>query len=350
VPTDYRLGDLAARIGGDVRGDPARTIRAIATLEDAGPDDLAFLTNRRYRSAAERTRAGAILVGPRDAGRAGRDLLVVAEPYAALAELLELFHPAPRARPGVSVDARLGTGVELGRDVAIGPFAVIGDGVVLGARVAIGAGCVVGSGCRIGDDSVLHPRVVLYPETEIGQRVVLHSGAVLGADGFGFATVGGRHRKVPQVGRVVVEDDVEIGANTAIDRAMLGETRIGAGSKIDDLVMVAHGVRVGADSLVAGQAGIAGSARLGARATLAGQAGVAGHLALGEGVVVAAKSAVFEDLPDRAFVAGIPAIDHARWKRAQIELVRLSELRRSLRAVERRVRALEGEDTEGGSR
>jgi UDP-3-O-[3-hydroxymyristoyl] glucosamine N-acyltransferase len=170
---------------------------------------------------------------------------------------------------------------------------------------------------------------------------------VLGADGFGFATSGGRHRKIPQLGRVVVEDDVEIGANSTIDRAMLGETRIGAGSKIDDLVMVAHGVQLGPAALLAAQSGIAGSARIGSRATLAGQSGIAGHLVVGDDVVVAAKSAVFADLPDRAFVAGIPAADHRRWKRAQALLARLPELRKELRELRERLRTLEAERSGG---
>jgi UDP-3-O-[3-hydroxymyristoyl] glucosamine N-acyltransferase len=207
--------------------------------------------------------------------------------------------------------------------------------------VVVGAGCVIGDGCHIGPESELAPRVVLYPGTWIGARCLIHAGVVLGADGFGFATVAGEHHKVPQVGRVVIEDDVEIGANSAVDRAMLGATRIGAGTKIDDLVMIAHGVRLGERCLLAGQAGVAGSASLGAGVTLAGQAGVAGHLEIGGGAVVAAKSAVFEDLPERSFVAGIPAVDHRRWKRALALQKRLPELRRSLRDLEERLQALE---------
>jgi UDP-3-O-[3-hydroxymyristoyl] glucosamine N-acyltransferase len=279
---------------------------------------------------------------------ADRDLLRAAEPYLVLAQLLELFHPPHPIRPGISPDARIGEDVELGRDVEVGPFAVIGNRCRLGDRAVVEAGCVLGRACRIGSDSRLSPRVVLYDGTDVGDRCRIHAGVVLGADGFGFATSGGKHSKVPQVGRVVIEDDVEIGANSAVDRAMLGATKVGAGSKIDDLVMVAHGVRLGPDSLLAAQSGVAGSARLGARATLAGQAGVAGHLDLGDGVIVAAKSAVFQDLPDGAFVAGIPADDHKRWKRSQALLKRLPEMRNRLRDLQARLAALEsrlpGED------
>jgi len=347
VVTSYRLDDLAQRIGGEVRGDPGRTVRGVATLEDAGPHDLSFLTNPRYRRAAAASGAGAILVGA-GAELAGRDLLEAREPYVALAQLLELFHPQPAVHAGISPDARIGEDVRVGRDVQVGPFAVIGDRSELGDRAVIEAGCILGRDCRVGCDTRLSPRVVLYGGTQVGARCIIHAGVVLGADGFGFATSSGKHRKVPQVGRVVVDDDVEIGANSTVDRAMLGQTHIGSGSKIDDLVMIAHGVRLGPDSLLAGQAGIAGSARLGARTTLGGQAGVAGHLELGDGVTVAAKSAVFRDLPDGAFVAGVPAIDHAVWKRSLVSLKRLPELRSRLQELQTRLAALEqrlpGED------
>jgi UDP-3-O-[3-hydroxymyristoyl] glucosamine N-acyltransferase len=340
VATAYQLGELAERLGGEVRGDPGRWVRGVATLDDAGPDDLSFLTNPRYRAAAARTSAGALLIGPEGAPE-GLDLLVMDQPYAALARILELFYPAEARRPGISPDARVGRNVALGDDVYVGPFAIVGDDSTLGDRAVVGAGSVVGARCRVGEDSELSPRVVLYPGTRIGRRCLIHSGTVLGADGFGFAPVDGRHRKVPQVGRVVVEDDVEIGANCAVDRAMLGETRIGAGSKLDDLVMIAHGVRLGQGSLLAAQSGIAGSARLGKGVVMAGQTGIAGHLEIGEGVVVAAKSAVFRDLKDRAFVAGIPAVDHRRWRRAQAVVKRLPELRTEIRELRARLERLE---------
>jgi len=342
----YRLGDLARRVGATLRGDPERLIRGLATLERAGPDDLSFLTHPRYRAAARRSRAGAILAAP-DAGLAGTDLLESAEPYLALATLLALFHPRPRMAPGISPDARLGPRVEIGADVHVGAFAVVGEDVRIGDRAAIGAACVVGAGSQVGADTELMPHVVLYPGTWLGERCLVHSGVVLGADGFGFATSAGRHHKLPQVGRVVVEDDVEIGANSTVDRAMLDETRVGRGSKLDDLVLIAHGVQVGPDSLLAGQVGVAGSTRLGARSRLAGQVGVAGHLDLGEGLTVAAKSAVLDDQLAGAMVCGVPAFDHRAWRRAQALVRRLPELVREIRRLEQRVAALErprGED------
>lgn len=344
-----RLAELARLVAGRVEGDPERVVRGVATLDTATPEDLAFYTNPRYRAQAEASRAGAVLLAP-TTKLAGRDLLVVSEPYAALAKLLAHFHPPPPAARGVSPDARVAGDVRLGGDVYVGPFAVIAAGVRLGDRCAVGAGSVVGEACEIGDDTVLAPRVVLYPGTRVGARCLLHSGVVLGADGFGFATSAGRHAKIPQVGRVVVEDDVEIGASSTVDRAMLGETRIGRGTKIDDLVMIAHGVRTGEGCLFAAQSGVAGSATLGSRVTLAGQAGVAGHLRIGDDVVVASKSAVYDDVEGGTFVAGIPAADHMEWKRSVARIRRLARLEEDVRSLRARLEALEaGRGKEGAS-
>ena len=346
MSTSCRLEDLARRVGGRVLGDPDREIRGVSTLHGASRHEIAFLANPRYRAAAQRTQAAAVLVGP-GVSLPGHDLLEVAEPYLALAEILEFFHPPRPPRPGVSPDARIGRGVRLGEDVEVGPFVVLEAGVALGRQAVIGAGCVLGEGSAVGDGTVLFPRVVLYPGTRVGARCLIHSGVVLGGDGFGFATSAGSHRKIPQVGRVVVEDDVEIGANSSVDRGAVGDTVIGRGTKIDDLVMVAHGVHVGPDCLLVAQSGVAGSASLGARVILAGQAGVAGHLSVGEATIVAAKAALFEDTPAHSFVAGIPAVDHRMWKRAVTAIRSLDKLRREVRTLRRRVDALEPQ--RGGS-
>lgn len=340
MPDGYRLEELARRIDGQVRGDAQRTIRGIATLDRAGPDELSFLTNPKYRESASATRAGAVLVG-KGTELPDRDLLEVDEPYLALARLLALFHPVERKRPGVSERAHVGEGVSLGSEVRVEPFAVIGDRAVLEDRVCVGAGSVVGEDARVGEDTELKPRVVLYPGTQVGRRCLVHSGVVLGGDGYGFATSAGKHHKVPQLGRVVVQDDVEIGANTTVDRGTLEETVIGEGSKLDNLVMIAHGVKLGRDTLLAGQAGIAGSTRVGDGTIWAGQSGAAGHLEIAAGTIVAAKSAVLQSVPERAFVAGIPAVDHRRWKRSQAEVGRLGELRRRVREFRARIDALE---------
>ena len=341
MSAEFSLGELAKRVGGRVRGDDDLLVRGIATLSEAGPDELSFLTNPRYRKQAVTSRAGAVLVAP-GTDLPGRHLLEAAQPYYALAELLDLFNPPAPRRPGIAPSAVVADAVSVGSEAVIGHCAVVEDGAVLGKRVTVAAGCVVGVDCRIGDDTELRPRVVLYPGTRIGKRCLIHAGVVLGSDGFGFATTDAGHRKVSQLGRVVIEDDVEIGANCTVDRGTLGETRIGAGTKIDNLVMVAHGVTLGPGCLLAAQAGIAGSTRIGARAILAGQAGVSGHLEIGDGVVVAGKSAVFDDVTRGSYVAGVPAIDQRRWNRAQAIFRRLPDLRRELRALSDRVRELEG--------
>jgi UDP-3-O-[3-hydroxymyristoyl] glucosamine N-acyltransferase len=342
----YRLGELAERVGGRVHGDPHREIRGLATLAEAGPDQLGFLTNLRYRGAAQTTRAGAVLVGP-GIDVPDHDTLEAPEPYLALAELLALFHPPRALQPGISDEARIAASAEMGEGVEVAPYAVVGERARIGAGVYVGPGSVLGDDTRVDDETWIGPRVVLYPRTVVGARCVLHAGVVLGSDGFGFATSGGRHHKVPQVGRVVIEDDVEIGANSTVDRAGVGETRIGRGTKIDNLVMVAHGVRIGADSLLVAQSGVAGSTRVGDRFTIAGQSGAAGHLTIGEDVSVGAKSAVLEDVPPRSVVSGIPAFDHRAWRRAQAIARRLPQLRSRLLEMERRLEQLErGADKE----
>jgi len=340
VSGPLRLDEIATRVGGVVHGDGALVIRGVATLERAGPEDLSFFMNPRYRKAAAASRAGAILarVG---SGLAGRTWLESADPHLALARILDAFHPRPVWVPGVSERASVAGSARLGTEVTVGPFAVIEDAVEIGDRAVVAAGAYVGAGSRIGAETVIFPRSVLYPGTLVGRRCLIHAGVVLGADGFGFATADGRHHKVPQVGRVVIEDDVEIGANTTVDRAMLGETVVGEGTKIDDLVMVAHGVRLGRGCLIAAQCGIAGSSRLGDRVTLAGQAGVSGHLEIAPGTIVASKAAVYGDVEKGGMIAGIPATEHVRWKRSQALVARLPEIWAELRGLRRRVGNLE---------
>ncbi len=338
----WLLSELAAAVGGRVDGDAGRRVRGVATLEEAGPDDLSFLTNPRYRPALLSSRAGAVLVGS-GFGIEGRDLLVAPDPYRALADILDRMYPAPRPAPGVSSDARIDPSATIGEGVAIAAFAVVGGSASIGRGAVVGAGAVIGEKSAIGEDTVLAPRVVLYPGTLVGARCLIHAGVVLGGDGFGFATSAGTHHKVRQLGRVVVEDDVEIGANSTIDRGTLGETRIGRGTKIDNLVMVAHGAAIGPHGLLAAQAGVSGSTRIGSHVTMAGQSGAAGHLRVGDRVVVAAKTAVFSDVPDGAFLAGIPAVDHRVWKRSLALVKMLPELRSRLRALEERLAALEAQ-------
>lgn len=335
-----KLADLAGLVGGRVEGDPDREVEAVRTLEAAGPRDLSFLNHPRYREQALASRAGALLVtkglaaGLRDGGPP-RDLVIVKDTALALSRILSRLHAADAPEPGIHPTAVVEPGATVDPSAWIGPYAVIGAGSAIAARAAVHAHVVVGRGSSVGEDTVLHPHAVLYPETEVGPGSIVHAGAVLGADGFGYATSGGVHHKVPQVGRVVVEKDVEIGANSAIDRATLGETRIGEGTKIDNLVQVGHNVQTGRHCILCGQAGIAGSTRLGDYVVLAGQAGVSGHIQLGDGAQVAAKSAALTSVEPRTQVAGIPAVELKRWRRQTVLIARLEEMSRRLRALEK---------------
>jgi UDP-3-O-[3-hydroxymyristoyl] glucosamine N-acyltransferase len=333
VVSGFTLGELAALVEGRVRGNPQRRVAAIRSLAAAGPDDLSFLTSAVYREEARASRAGALLVG-REEPDLAQDLLICAEPAWALGELLRRFHAVEPPPAGIHPTAVIAATAVVDPAASLGPYVVVGEDSRVDAGAVLHAGVVVGRGCRVGAGSVLHPRVVLYDSTELGERVIVHAGAVLGADGFGYAARGGALVKVPQVGRVVVEDDVEIGANSAVDRATLEETRIGAGSKLDNLVQVGHNVRLGRGCVLSGQSGIAGSARLGNGVVLAGQAGVSGHIELGDGVQVAAKSAVLQSVPAGAKVAGIPAVALAEWRRQAARLGRLGELFRRVRRLE----------------
>lgn len=349
---EFRLGELAEKVGGEVRGDPDRSITGIRALPDAGPEHLSVLIRADYRDQARTTGAGALLV-PR--GRTGsklaagieRDLLQVEDPGRALAQLLSLYHPRRRPEPGIHPTAVVDPTATVAESAHVGPYVVIGAGSRVEAQAVVEAHTVVGRGCRVGEGSWLYPHAVLYDGTQLGCRGIVHAGAVLGSDGFGFTWVDGEHRKVPQVGRLVVGDDVEVGANSALDRGTLGDTRVGDGTKIDNLVQVGHNVEVGRAALLCGQAGIAGSSRLGDHVVLAGQAGVADHRTVGEGVQVAAKSAVLSDVEAGTTVAGIPAVPLHQWRRQVVRLSRLDELQRRVKALERRLAAQEAEDGSG---
>ncbi len=336
----FRLSELAERLGGRVVGDPERRVTGVAKLDRAEPGDLAFLTNARFRREAARSRAGALLVPPGVEGleAPGRSLLVVEDPELARNRVLELFYPRPKLVPGVHPSAVVDPEALVSAEAEVGPFAVIGGGSVIAAGARIGSHTVVGRDCQVAEGSVLHPHVVLYDGTRLGRRVEVHSGTVLGADGFGYTSRPDGHHKVPQVGALWVEDDVEIGAVAALDRATLGATRVGAGTKIDNLVQVGHNVEIGRGALLCGQSGIAGSARLGDGVVLAGQAGVGDHIELGDRVQVGAASAAVRRTSAGTVVsATVPAMEIGRWRRLVSLIGRLDEIYRRLRALEDRV-------------
>lgn len=343
-PDAFALTRLATAVGGEVLGDGKVRVRNLRTLEQAGEDDLSFFSQAAYRSQAEASAAAALLVPPSMVEMAGqgrrRPLLVVEDPSLAMVELIPLFHPPSPPLRGIHGTAVVGEDCQIDDSAYLGPYVVVGDGCHIAAGAALHAHVVLGKECRVGVGSVIHPHAVLYDRTRLGDEVIIHSGAILGADGFGYATHQGKHLKVPQVGCTVVEDEVEIGANSTIDRALLEETRIGPGSKIDNLVQVGHNVSLGRGCILCGQAGIAGSSQLGDYVVLGGQAGAGGHITLGRGVQVAAKSAVLQSVAEGLRVGGIPAVDLKDWRRQAMMMPRLGEMARRLRSMEKKLASL----------
>jgi UDP-3-O-[3-hydroxymyristoyl] glucosamine N-acyltransferase len=333
------LADLAREIGATTVGDPQLRLSAVRSLEDAGPEHVSFYHNRRYLEQALASKAGALIVADAQPF-SERNLLVVKEPYAAMARVVELLNPQQRPAPGIHESAVLGANAQVAADAWVGPHVVIGERAVVGERATIGAGSFVGADCSIGTDTQLHPHVVVEAGCRVGARCILHAGVVIGSDGFGFATVGGEHRKVPQIGIVVIEDDVELGANVCVDRATLGETRIRRGTKVDNLVQIAHNVVVGEHSLLVSQSGIAGSTHLGHHVVMAGQSGAVGHIHIADGTKVSAKTAVTEDTEPGSWITGFPARPHRQWLRAMANLFRLDELRRRLAQIEAAIEQL----------
>jgi UDP-3-O-[3-hydroxymyristoyl] glucosamine N-acyltransferase len=334
--TPRRLGDLAAHVGGEVLGDAGLQIRGLNGLVEASPGELSFYGNTRYRKQYEATRASAVLVGLEASPREGLSLVRVANPHLAFAQISRLLHPVTTYPAGVSPGARVHA------EATVHPDAT----VMAGATVEQGAR--VGESARVGDDCVLHPNVTVREHCVVGSRVILHASCVVGADGFGFAfnaegAQGPEHYKIPQVGIVRIEDDVEVGACTTIDRATLGETLIGRGTKIDNLVQIAHNVKVGPLSLLCAQAGVSGSSELGTGVVLAGQVGVVGHIRLGDMVRVGAQSGVAQDVEDGQTVSGTPAMPHKEWLRASAAVGQLGDLIKEVRTLRRRVEMLEKE-------
>jgi UDP-3-O-[3-hydroxymyristoyl] glucosamine N-acyltransferase len=317
------LGEIAKFVDGQYASDGKRSIFGVASLTEAKADQLSFLSNRKYAAELAATKAGAILV-PKNLEGDDERWIRVDDPYFALARIMTRWF-SDRPRPtGLSPKAVVSPSAKLGKNVSLGHFAIIGDDVVIGNNVTIFHGVSVEAGSIIGDDCLIYPNVVIYDGTRIGRRCIIHSGVVIGSDGYGFATHGGKHHKIPQIGIVRIEDDVEIGAGTTIDRAALGETVIGEGTKIDNLVQIGHNVKVGKHCLLVSQVGIAGSTELGDYVAVAGQSGFSGHLKIGNRVQVAAKSAVLADVPDNAKVMGSPAVPFTEFARRHAALKKLA--------------------------
>ncbi|HMN08883.1 MAG TPA: UDP-3-O-(3-hydroxymyristoyl)glucosamine N-acyltransferase [Gemmatimonadaceae bacterium] len=323
---------VAELVGGEVRGDAEAPVHGVAPIDRATPGQLTFLASAKYAPLLANCSASVALVAPELADTPGgvAARVVVAKPQEAMLRLLPVLFVPPARRPGIDPTARIGRGAVLGEEVTIGPYVVIGEGARIGDRVQLDAHVVVGDGVEIGDDSHLFPHVTTYPGTRLGHRVVAHAGARLGNDGFGFVYTGGVHQKIPHVGRCVIEDDVEIGANTTIDRGSIDDTVIGAGTKIDNLVMIGHNVRVGRLCLIVAQAGISGSTRLGDGCVIGGQVGISGHNQIGDGARIAAQAGVFGDVPAGETWSGYPARPHREALRAQAALFKLAGMVRRL--------------------
>ena len=332
---ELTLKEIARHVGGSLSG-PDRKVRSVKPLEEAGEEDLSFLTLPRYLPLLESTQAGGVLVSPGVTSQR-LSLVVVERPYVALAKVMLLLHPPSRPSPGIHPTSVVESDCILGREVSIGAFVSVGRACRIGRGTVLLAGVILGQEVQIGEDCLIHPGVRILDRCVVGDRVILHAGTVVGSDGFGFAEEGGTHWKIPQIGNVTLEDDVELGANVTVDRATFGTTRIRKGTKIDNLVQVGHNCDIGENCILVAQVGLSGSVRVGRGSIFAGQSGSVGHIQIGAGVKVGAKSAVTGDLPDGAFVIGHPARDHREWKKSQAGLGRLPELRKRVVDLERRV-------------
>ena len=334
------LKELAEYLGGTVRGDETCRVDGLAPLEAAGADKITFLANPKYASKVADTGAGAVLMAPGGESY-GRNVIEVPNPYLAFAKLLTLFYVQPHRPRGVMPETCIGIGVSLGEDISIYPGAIVGDDVSLGDRCVIHPGVVIYDGVTIGDDTTIHANAVVRERCRIGSRCVIQPGAVIGSDGFGYAPDGSGYYPIPQIGIVVLEDDVEIGANTCIDRAALEVTLIRRGTKLDNLVQVAHNCQIGEDCMIVSQVGISGSAKIGNHVTLAGQVGVAGHLTIGDNVIVGAQSGVPGSLPANAGYSGTPVLPHKDWLKSMAVVANLPGLRKTVAALEKRIAGLE---------
>jgi len=336
---EYTLGELAQLVGGTLKGPAHVVIEGIAPIDSATPRDITFIHRGIYARLAGRSQAAAFIVGPDHEGLA-RSLIVVPNPYLAYAQVATLFAPPRRRWPGISNQACLGREVELGREVSIAPLVFIGDKVRLGDRVTIMPGCVIGDEVQIGEDTLLHPNVTILDRCRLGNRVIIQSGTVIGADGFGYLPGPEGYRKIPQLGAVAIEDDVEIGANCTIDRGALGDTRVGRGVKISNQVQLAHNVTVGDHSLLVAQVGVAGSSKLGQRVVLAGQVGVVEHIELGDGVTVGGQGGVNHSLPPGQVATGYPARPQKEYLKISALLPRLPQIHQRLLDAEQKLAAL----------
>ena len=335
------LGEITKLIDGELIGDPGIVITGVCGIKEAKQGDITFLANPRYTNLIEETKASAIITS-REFSHSAKPIIRTENPSFAFAKIVSYAYPSSRvAYQGIHPSAIIGKNVILGKDVALAPYVVIEDDAVIGDKTVIYPGCFIGYETVIGSECLLYPNVSIRERTRIGSRVIIHSGTVVGSDGFGFADVSGVHEKIPQVGIVEIQDDVEIGANVAIDRARFDKTVIGKGTKIDNLVQIAHNVIIGEHSLIIAQAGISGSTVIGNKVILAGQAGLVGHISVGDGAVVAAQAGVTKSVAAHTVVSGYPARAHGEAKKINAYVQKLPQLSETISDLKKRVKELE---------
>lgn len=335
--------ELASAIGAKVSGDGTRVITGCAGLDDAGASDLSFLANPKYRGKLVNTSAGAVVLSPGDEPNGTSSTLLVADdPYFAFRQAVVAIHGfRVQPQPGVSNQAFVDPTATIGEDCVISPFAYIAAGATIGGRTVIYPHCFIGENASVGEDCILYPNVTVYDKCVLGDRVILQAGCVIGEDGFGYATHQGAHHKIPQIGNTVIDDDVELGANCAIDRATVGSTHIGKGTKFSNLVTIGHGTSVGEHNLYVAQTGLAGSVTTGKYVVFGGQSGSAGHLEITDGVQVAARAAVLTSIDKPGKYSGMPAISHKRFQRVVSFMLRLPEMVKDMRQMKKRLDQIE---------
>jgi len=334
------LDEIARIIGGEPVGDKEVLITGLSGIKEAKQGDLTFVANPKYLPLMEETKASAIIVS-RDIEFFGKPLIRTENPDLAFARTVSLFAPETIHPKGIHPDARIGKNVKLGKDVALSAYVVIEDNVEIGDNTIIYAGVYVGHHTCIGADTLIYPHVTIKERVSIGNRVIIHSGTVIASDGFGFSTVRGVHHKIPQIGTVVIEDDVEIGANVTIDRARFDKTLIKKGTKIDNLVQIAHNVTIGEHSIIVAQTGISGSVEIGKGVILAGQSGVIGHVRVGDNVIAAARTGITKSIPDNTLISGFPAKVHKKEMKIKASLGRLPELLEEIKTLRKKIQELE---------
>ena len=342
----YCLADIAAQLGGRVLGDAGVRIFQIATLEKAQPNQISFLANSKYRTQLASTSAGAVILGEADAEATCLPRIVSDNPYAYFAKVSALLNPLPEAEPGVHPSAVVGVGAQIAPTASIAATAVIGAGVTIGAHSVVGEGCYIGAKTTIGNHARLYPHVVVYHGCVVGDNLIAHSGAVIGSDGFGIAMDEGRWIKIPQIGRVVIGNDVEIGANTTIDRGALDDTVIEDGVKLDNQIQVAHNVRIGAHTAIAGCTGIAGSATIGKYCRIGGSAGILGHLQIADHVEISSFTLIGKSIREPGSYSGVfPFSSNDDWRKNAVHLRHLDDLVKRIRALEQEIVLLKGKDS-----